>query len=33
MVTGMLRPTAGRMLFGGRPWERADLYRIGSLVE
>ena len=33
MVTGMLRPTEGQMLFGGRPWERDDLYRIGSLVE
>ena len=33
MVTGMLRPTEGQMLFGGRPWERADLYHIGSLVE
>ncbi len=29
MVTGMLRPTEGQMLFEGRPWERDDLYRIG----
>lgn len=33
MVTGMLRPTEGQVLFEGRAWERADLYRIGSLVE
>jgi ABC-2 type transport system ATP-binding protein len=33
MVTGMLRPTEGQVLFEGRPWEREDLYRIGSLVE
>lgn len=33
MITGMLRPTEGQMLFEGRPWERDDLYRIGSLVE
>lgn len=33
MITGMLRPTAGEMLFEGRPWRRSDLYRIGSLVE
>lgn len=33
MVTGMLRPTGGRILFEGHLWERADLYRIGSLVE
>ena len=33
MVTGMLRPTEGQLLFEGRPWERDDLYRIGSLVE
>lgn len=33
MITGMLRPTEGEMLFEGRPWRRDDLYRIGSLVE
>lgn len=33
MITGMLRPTSGEMLFEGRPWRRSDLYRIGSLVE
>ena len=33
MICGMLRPTSGEMLFGGRPWRRDDLYAIGSLVE
>ena len=33
MITGMLHPTEGQMLFEGRPWKRDDLYRIGSLVE
>lgn len=33
MICGMLRPTAGEILFDGRPWRRADLYRIGSLIE
>lgn len=33
MITGMLRLTEGELLFGGRPWRRDDLYRIGSLVE
>ncbi len=33
MITGMLRPTEGELLFEGRPWCREDLYRIGSLVE
>ena len=33
MITGMLRPTEGELLFEGRPWRRDDLYRIGSLVE
>lgn len=33
MVTGMLHPSEGQMLFEGRPWRRDDLYRIGSLVE
>lgn len=33
MITGMLHPTEGQMLFEGRPWTRDDLYRIGSLVE
>lgn len=33
MITGMLHPTSGEILFEGRPWRRDDLYRIGSLVE
>ena len=33
MVTGVLRPSEGQMLFEGRLWRRDDLYRIGSLVE
>ncbi len=33
MITGMLRPTQGELLFEGTPWQRDDLYRIGSLVE
>lgn len=33
MICGMLRPTAGTILFDGRPWERGDLYQIGSLIE
>lgn len=33
MVTGMLRPTSGDILFDGRPWRREDLYDIGSLIE
>ena len=33
MVCGMLRPTSGQMLFCGHPWERRDLYQIGSLIE
>ena len=33
MITGMLRPTSGQMLFDGRPWRRDDLYAIGSLIE
>ena len=33
MITGMLRPSEGQILFEQRPWQRNDLYRIGSLVE
>ena len=28
MVTGVLHPSEGQMLFEGRPWRRDDLYRI-----
>ena len=33
MITGMLHPTDGEILFDGHPWTRDDLYRIGSLIE
>ena len=33
MICGMLRPTAGELLFAGRPWRRDDLCAIGSLIE
>ena len=33
MVCGMLRPTAGEILFAGHAWRREDLYAIGSLIE
>lgn len=33
MLTGILRPSAGSILFQGHPWQRSDLYRIGSLIE
>lgn len=33
MLCGMLRPTEGRILFDGHPWQRSDLYATGSLIE
>lgn len=33
MLTGMLRPTEGQILFQGHLWKRDDLYAIGSLIE
>lgn len=33
MICGMLRPTAGEILFAGHAWCREDLYAIGSLIE
>jgi ABC-2 type transport system ATP-binding protein len=33
IITGMLRPTSGRILFEGRPWQRRDLTSIGALIE
>lgn len=33
MITGMLKPTAGEILFRGKPWKREDLAWIGSLIE
>lgn len=33
MVTGLLRPTGGEILFDGKPWHRKDLESIGALIE
>lgn len=33
MITGMLAPTSGVIIFEGRPWKRKDLLNIGSLIE
>lgn len=33
MITGMLRPTSGEILFDGHKWSRKDLSNIGSLIE
>ncbi|KAF6630891.1 lantibiotic protection ABC transporter ATP-binding protein [Paenibacillus sp. LX16] len=33
MLTGMLRPTAGEILFQGKSWSRKDLAQIGALIE
>ena len=33
MVAGVLEPTAGKIFFQGQPWQRKDLYNIGSLIE
>jgi len=33
MITGMLRPTSGKILFEGHPWQRKDLANIGALIE
>ena len=33
MICGMLRPSAGEIRFDEHPWERRDLYAIGSLIE
>lgn len=33
MLTGILRPTGGKVLFDGHPWSRKDLAEIGALVE
>ena len=33
MITGMLRPTSGEILFDGHKWSRKDLNCIGSLIE
>lgn len=33
MVTGLLKPTLGNIIFQGRAWERRDLGKIGALIE
>lgn len=33
MLTGILRPTEGEIIFDGHPWTRQDLYHIGALIE
>ncbi|WP_019911940.1 lantibiotic protection ABC transporter ATP-binding protein [Paenibacillus sp. HW567] len=33
MITGLLRPSEGQILLGGKPWERRQLDRIGALIE
>ncbi|WP_069988306.1 lantibiotic protection ABC transporter ATP-binding protein [Massilioclostridium coli] len=33
MITGILRPTSGEILFDGHAWSRKDLLQIGALIE
>lgn len=33
MITGILRPASGSILFNGHPWSREDLKEIGALIE
>lgn len=33
LITGLIRPTEGDILFEGRPWTRKALGRIGALIE
>ena len=33
MITGILRPTSGEILFSGHQWSRKDLSNIGALIE
>lgn len=33
MITGMLHPTNGKVLFNGHDWTRKDLEQIGALIE
>ncbi|MGH4137377.1 lantibiotic protection ABC transporter ATP-binding protein [Clostridium sp.] len=33
MITGMLHPTSGEIIFEGHPWSRKDLSDIGVLIE
>ena len=33
MITGILRPTSGEIIFDDHPWNRRDLLNIGALIE
>lgn len=33
MITGIMKPSAGQVLFENRPWSRKDLKDIGALIE
>ena len=33
MITGMLRPSGGKIYFDGHPWSRKDLEHMGALIE
>lgn len=33
MITGMINPTAGQILYDERQWQRKDLLEIGALIE
>lgn len=33
MITGIIRPTSGQILFDDHPWTRSDLRNIGALIE
>jgi len=33
MITGLLHPTSGKIIFNGHSWSRKDLKDIGSLIE
>ena len=33
MLTGMIKPTSGEILYDGRRWDREDLLSIGALIE
>lgn len=33
MLTGVLKPTAGKIYFNGKPWSRAVLSQMGALIE
>ena len=33
MLTGMIKPTAGKIIFDGKSWNRKSLSKIGALIE